>query len=84
MNVDWKTYVDQRFLDNQKAVDAALAAAKEAVDKAEAQDVRWREQANEWRGAFSDRERDFLTRREFHVLVGSAVAVIGVVLMLTR
>ncbi len=48
----------------EKAVDAALTAAKTAVDKAEVENVNWRKTTNEWRGAFTDREKAFMPRLE--------------------
>ena len=81
-DVHWKEYVDERFAAQDKGVLAALASAEKAVDKAEVAAERWRNAANEWRGAMADRERDFLTRREFYsilvtmtVIVGAALAV---------
>lgn len=67
---------NQRFLDQQKAVDAALAAAEKAVkaaldaaqkavDKAETQEREWRKGSNEWREAMEDREVKFLPRAEY-------------------
>jgi hypothetical protein len=84
---DERTYNDRRFDDQDAAVKSALAAsdkqnastaasAEKAVDKAEGQSEKWRDNANEWRGAMSDRERDFLSRKEFYAIVGTAVAVI--------
>lgn len=75
-----KDYVDKRFEESEKAVQAALASAEKAVNKAEATGEKWRDNANEWRGAMSDRERDFLTRKEFYSIVGTAVAIIGLAL----
>jgi hypothetical protein len=86
-----KEYVDRRFDDQEKAVQAALlaadkgvsaalASAEKAVDKAEAGSEKWRASANEWRGAMSDRERDFLTRREFYAMLVTAVAVVSLIL----
>ena len=72
-----REYVDNRFLEQEKAVQAALAAAEKAVLKKEEEVERWRQNANEWRGAMSDRERDFLTRKEFYSIIGTAVGVIG-------
>lgn len=74
-SVPWRDYVDLRFDERDKAVSAALEAAEKAVDKAEIAAERWRAQANEWRGAMSDRERAFLTRREFYAMVGVLIAV---------
>src|SRR5688572_6075756 len=53
-----------RFESQERAVAAALAAAKEAVAVAEKNAEKWRESANEWRGAMNDRERQFPTRKE--------------------
>jgi hypothetical protein len=61
---------DQHFALQQKAVEAALAAAKEAVAAAlvaqknisdlAAEYLRaWQTSANEWRGAMTDREKSF-------------------------
>lgn len=91
--VIWKDYVDahfmflddsltRRFGDSEKAVRAALEAAEKAITKAEIENQRWREAANEWRGAMSDRERDFLTRKEFYTMIGTAVSVIGLIVVL--
>lgn len=77
-----KEYVDRRFEEQEKAVKAALASAETAVNKAEVSAERWRNNANEWRGAMADRERDFLSRKEFYSIIGTAVGVIGVILML--
>ncbi len=77
--VNLKEYVDQRFAEQEKATLVALQAAEKAVDKAEAAAERWRNNANEWRGAMGDRERDFLTRKEFYAIVGTATAVIGLI-----
>lgn len=66
MEISLREYVDRRFEDSEKAVQAALAAAEKAVAKAEANAEKWRENANEWRGAMSDRERSFMTRMEFN------------------
>lgn len=76
--------VDAALISASKAVDAALAAAEKAVNKAEANAEKWRDNANEWRGAMGDRERDFLTRREFYVMVATAVIVIGAVMAAGR
>jgi len=49
-----KTYVDQRFADNDKAVLAALASTDKRLDG-----------MNEFRQALSDQQKNFLTREEF-------------------
>lgn len=59
----------------EKAVAAALAAAEKAVSVAEANAEKWRINANEWRGAMDDRERNFLSRGMGYVI--GAVSVIA-------
>ncbi len=66
---DWtvdtlKEHVDQRFIDNEKAVNAALAAAKEAVNKAEAAQSDKNRMQNEFRGQLSDQATTFMPRKE--------------------
>lgn len=68
---------EQRFQAQQEAVSAALAAAKEAVSTAEAHAEKWRLAANEWRGAMSDRERQFPTRKELWSYLLGAVLFIS-------
>jgi hypothetical protein len=86
-----KEYVDRRFDDQEKAVQAALmaadkgvsaalASAEKAVDKAESSSEKWRASANEWRAAMGDREREFLSRKEFYSIVVTAVAVVSLIL----
>ncbi len=48
----------------KEAVDAALRAAQMAVDKAEGIAEKWRLNANEWRAAMSDKDRQYLTKAE--------------------
>jgi hypothetical protein len=79
-DITLKEYVDQRFDGQDKAVRAALEAAEKAVSKAEANAREWQKGANEWRGAMTDRERDFLTRREFYAMLATGVAVVGAII----
>ena len=51
----------------EKAVAAALAASEKAVTKAETNAEKWRDSANEWRGAMNDRERVLMPRQEAEV-----------------
>ena len=60
-----KAYFDAVLAEKDKALSAALTSAKEAVEKSEDNSQRWREQANEWRGAMTDREKTFMSRAEF-------------------
>jgi hypothetical protein len=67
---DWtvdtlKEHVEKILAEKDKAINIALAAAKEAVGVAETNAEKWRDNANEWRGAMSDREKKFLSREEF-------------------
>ena len=70
-----KQHFDQRLVDQDKAVQAALAAAEKAVsaalvaaerarEAAEANSEKWRQNANEWRAAMQDRETRFASRLE--------------------
>lgn len=58
-----KVHIDQRFTDNDRALQAALASAKEAVLVAEKNAEKWRDNANEWRAAMTDRERNFASSK---------------------
>lgn len=68
---------EQRFIAQEKAVQAALASASMAVDKAlssaekandkyEADVERWRQANNEWRAAMLDRETKFVTNDTYN------------------
>jgi hypothetical protein len=70
-----KQHFDQRLLDQDKAVQAALAAAEKAVaaalaaaekarEQAENNSEKWRQNANEWREAMNDREVKFAMKPE--------------------
>lgn len=76
-----KEYFEKILTEKDKAINIALAAAKEAVQVAEANAEKWRNQANEWRGAMSDREKNFITRREVWLVI---VALIGIILGLIK
>jgi hypothetical protein len=73
--VDLRDYVDTMFAEKEKALQAALLAQEKAVaaalessdkaiTKAEANAEKWRENANEWRGAMDDRDKNLPSRRE--------------------
>ena len=71
---DLKVYINQRFSDQDKAVQAALLAAKEAVIKAElsaekrADEVRDRfATVNEFRGQLADQASTFMPRSEAEI-----------------
>lgn len=72
-----KEHLDELRQADQRAVNAALAAAKEAVAIAETNAERWRASANEWRGAMNDRERNFISRQEVRGYLIAAIALIG-------
>ena len=70
MNEEWsittlKEHFEKILAEKDKAINIALAAAKEAVGVAEKNAEKWRDQANEWRGAMTDREKNFMPRAEF-------------------
>lgn len=60
--------------EREKAVRAALAAAEKAVAVAQNNAERWQANANEWREAMNDRERNFLSKGMGYV-VGALSAV---------
>lgn len=60
-NITLKEYFEKVLEERDKAIIAALAAAKEAVAVAERNSEQWRAGANEWRGAMTDRESRFMT-----------------------
>lgn len=64
-----KALMDERDLrysqlsdEREKAVRAALAAAEKAVSVAQTNAERWQANANEWRSAMTDRERNFFSK----------------------
>jgi hypothetical protein len=59
-----REYVDVRFEAQEKAVNAALAAAQKAVDKAESASERRFESVNEFRSALGDQARLLMPRIE--------------------
>lgn len=61
-----KSYTEQRFTDQDKAVQAALQAAKEAVNKAEAANEKQFEAANNVKATFSGELARKLDRTEYN------------------
>lgn len=59
---------EERFVAQEKAVNAQLSASEKAISIAETNAEKWRDNANEWRGAMSDREGKFVTVTEFKLL----------------
>jgi hypothetical protein len=59
---------EQRFLAQEKAVNAALAAAETSKAVAATYEAAWKAGANEWRGSMSDRERDFARKTDLDAL----------------
>jgi hypothetical protein len=59
--------VDQRFEGNEKALTAALNAAKEAVLKAEGASEKRFESVNEFRATLSDQTNTLMPRQEYTV-----------------
>lgn len=62
----------------ERAISAALAAAEKAVLVAEGNAEKWRMNANEWRAAMDDRERNFLSKGMGYVI--GALSTIAVLL----
>lgn len=67
--VSLRDYMDQRFDSSDKAINAALAAAKEAVLKAEAASEKRFEAVNEFRASLSDQQRTLMPRVESELVV---------------
>ncbi|HXI94596.1 MAG TPA: hypothetical protein VNG04_00605 [Candidatus Acidoferrum sp.] len=60
---------EQRFLDQERAVNAALTAAKEAVDKAEKAQERRLDLLNEFRSQSQDEQTRFATKEFVEAVV---------------
>lgn len=60
-----KEYIEQRFTDQDRAVQSALLAAKEAVIKAEVATEKRFEATNEFRQQLSDQTNTFVPRPEY-------------------
>lgn len=73
---------EQRFELQDKAVTAALAAAKEAVSIAADNADKWRANANEWRTAMDDRERQFLSKGMGYVV--GALSTVSLILTIAQ
>ncbi len=76
MSEEWtvntlKQYFEQRFDDSNRATSAALAAAKEAVLKAEASSETRFQSVNEFRNTLSDQQRNLMPRSEVEILIKS-------------
>ncbi len=63
-SISLREYVDVRFEAQEKAVAAALAAAKEAVVKAQTATDRRFENSNEWRNTVETLQRTYMPRTE--------------------
>ena len=61
----------------ERAISAAMAAAEKAILVAENNAEKWRMNANEWRSAMNDRERQFLSKGMGYVVGAlSAIALV--------
>jgi hypothetical protein len=58
-------YLERVLIEKDKALSAALSTAKEAVAVAEKNAEKWRDNANEWRGAMNDKDKLLMQRAEF-------------------
>lgn len=59
-------YYERVFTEKDKALNAALSTAKEAVAVAERNAEKWRDNANEWRGAMNDKDKNLMQKSEFY------------------
>lgn len=62
-----KEFIEQRITDQDKAVQAALIAAKEAVIKAETATEKRFESVNEFRAQLADQSNTLMPRQEYTV-----------------
>jgi hypothetical protein len=68
------TRYEQVAAEKEKAIGAALAAAEKAVEVAQRNAEKWRDSANEWRAAMTDKDRNFVTK---NALWGYFVAILS-------
>jgi len=73
---------EQRFLAQEKAMEAAFASSEKAIAVAETNSEKWRANANEWRKAMDDRERNFLSKGMGYII--GALAVVSGLLSIFR
>jgi len=67
-----------------KAVQAALAAAKDAVMEAKHNSDKWQENSNEWRAAMNDKDRNYVTKAALWGYFGSGLALILIIVELLQ
>ena len=67
-----KEHFEKILAEKDKAINIALAAAKEAVGVAEKNAEKWRDNANEWRAAMNDKDKMFVQKAEFNTYKESA------------
>ena len=67
-----KEHFERILVEKDKALNAALASSKEQVSVAEKNAEKWRDNANEWRAAMTDREKTFMRISEFNIYKDSA------------
>lgn len=60
-----KTHFDTIVAELDKRHEQRMVTAALAADKAEHNAEKWRQNANEWRGAMTDRDAKYLTKSEF-------------------
>lgn len=93
-DISLRDYVESKFQAQEKAVAAALAAQKEAVAAAlaaaekavavaEVNAEKWRQNANEWRGAMTDRDRNFLSKSIGYIIGALTIATLAITLLNT-
>lgn len=66
--VSLKEHFREILAEKDKAIQVAMAAAKEAVSVAERNAEKWRDNANEWRGQSKDREDRFALKTDVSAL----------------
>lgn len=60
--------VKDALISQEKAINAALTSSDKAIQVAEINSEKWRANADEWRGAMTDREKQFATQNDYKLL----------------
>jgi len=64
-----KEYLEEKIRLQDKAVTVALLSAEKAVAIADNNAEKWRDNANEWRGAMGDREEKFVQKEHLNPML---------------
>ena len=82
-DVAWLEKLFTRMIEeHEKRTEQRFSDFSRAIDLQETNASHWREQANEWRAAMDDRERNFLPKTMGYLLAGVSVilSIVGFVI----